>query len=96
MGAHDVISVVSDSSQDGGCLLMVVVESSNHSKVKDIAGCGSAEATALTSINDCFLRLANTLQGFNLLKPEILTFIGKSTEYCKFIVYCFEINTENK
>lgn len=42
MSAHDAISVVSNGSQDGGRLLMVVAESSYHGKVKEIAGHSSA------------------------------------------------------
>ncbi|CAG2248710.1 unnamed protein product [Mytilus edulis] len=47
-----------------------------------------------SSIDTAFQRLASTLQeGFNLPKPELLTFDGKPTDYCKFIKN-FETNVE--
>lgn len=39
-----------------------------------------------TSMDAAFQRLANTLkEGFNQPKPELLTFNGTPTDYCKFI-----------
>ncbi|CAG2206251.1 unnamed protein product [Mytilus edulis] len=53
---------------------------------------GSLQSSS--SIDTAFQRLASTLQeGFNLPKPELLTFDGKPTDYCKFIKN-FETNVE--
>ena len=50
---------------------------------------------SVTSMDAAFQRLATTLQeGFNLPKPELLTFNGTPTDYCKFIKN-FEANIEN-
>ena len=50
----------------------------------------------VTNIDAAFQHLAATLQeGFNLPKPELLTFNGTPTDYCKFISN-FETNIENK
>ena len=50
---------------------------------------------SVTSIDAAFKQLATTLQeGFNLQKPELLTFNGTPTDYCKFIKN-FETNIEN-
>ena len=52
-------------------------------------------ARSVTSIDAAFKQLATTLQeGFNLPKPEMLTFNGTPTDYCKFIKN-FETNIEN-
>ena len=49
----------------------------------------------MTSIDAAFKQLATTLQeGFNLTKPELLTFNGTPTDYCKFIKN-FDTNIEN-
>ena len=49
---------------------------------------------SVTSIDAAFQKLATTLQeGFNLPKPELLTFNGTPTDYCKF-VKDFEANIE--
>lgn len=51
---------------------------------------------SVTSINAAFQSLATTLhEGFNLPKPELLTFNGTPTDYCKFIKN-FEANIENR
>jgi len=48
------------------------------------------------NIECAFNRLATTLQeGFNLPKPEILSFSGKANDYCKFVKN-FETNVECK
>ena len=48
------------------------------------------------NIECAFNRLATTLQeGFNLPKPEILSFSGKAIDYCKFVKN-FETNVECK
>ena len=48
----------------------------------------------MTSIDAAFQKLATTLQeGFNLPKPELLTFNGTRTDYCKFVKN-FEANIE--
>ena len=48
----------------------------------------------VTSIDAAFQKLATTLQeGFNLPKPELLTFNGTPTDYCKFVKN-FEANIE--
>ena len=48
------------------------------------------------SVDDAFQRLAATLQeGFNLPKPELLTFNGTPTSYLKFIKN-FETNIESR
>ncbi|XP_060560451.1 uncharacterized protein LOC132720344 [Ruditapes philippinarum] len=50
----------------------------------------------ISSIDTAFNRLASTLQeGFNLPKPELLTFTGSAIDYCKFIKN-FETNIESK
>ena len=50
---------------------------------------------SVTSIVAAFKQLATTLQeGFNLPKPEMLTFNGIPTDYCKFTKN-FETNIEN-
>ena len=50
---------------------------------------------SVTSIDTAFQRLATTLQeGFNLPKPELLTFNGTPIDYSKFIRN-FEANIEN-
>ena len=55
---------------------------------------GSLQSSS--SIDTAFQKLASTLQeGFNLPKPELLTFQGKPTDYCKFIKN-FEANVESK
>ena len=52
--------------------------------------------TTQSEIDLAFNRLASTLQeGFNLPKPEILTFNGNVLDYCKFIKI-FETNVESK
>jgi hypothetical protein len=49
-----------------------------------------------SGIDTAFQKLAFALhEGFNLPKPELLTFSGKPTEYCKFIKN-FETNIENR
>ena len=49
---------------------------------------------SVTSIDAAFQKLATALQeGFNLPKPELLTFNGTPTEYCKFVKN-FEANIE--
>ena len=49
-----------------------------------------------TSIDAAFQQLATTLhEGFNLPKPELLTFNGTPTDYCKFIKN-FETNIEGR
>ena len=49
---------------------------------------------SVTSIDAAFQKLATTLQeGFNLPKPELLTFNGTPIDYCKF-VNNFEANIE--
>ena len=49
---------------------------------------------SVTSIDAAFQKLATTLQeGFNLPKPELLTFNGTPTNYCKFVKN-FEANIE--
>ena len=49
-----------------------------------------------SSIDTAFQRLASALQkGFNLPKPELLTFSGKPTDYCKFIKN-FDTNVESR
>ena len=49
-----------------------------------------------SSIDSAFQRLASALQeGFNLPKPELLTFDGKPINYCKFIKN-FETNVESR
>ncbi|CAC5425025.1 unnamed protein product [Mytilus coruscus] len=54
------------------------------------------ETKSNSSIDIAFQRLASALQeGFNLPKPELLTFDGKPTDYCKFIKN-FETNVENR
>ncbi|XP_053392148.1 uncharacterized protein LOC128554860 [Mercenaria mercenaria] len=51
---------------------------------------------SVSTIDIAFQKLASTLQeGSNLPKPELLTFSGKPTEYCKFIKN-FETNIESK
>ncbi|MCG8069349.1 MAG: DUF1759 domain-containing protein, partial [Candidatus Thiodiazotropha taylori] len=55
---------------------------------------GNSDVSVIT-IDSAFQRLATTLQeGFNLPKPELLTFNGTPTDYCKFIKN-FEVNIEN-
>ena len=50
---------------------------------------------SVTSIDAAFKQLATTLQeGFNLPKPELMTFNGTPTDYCKFIKN-FETNIES-
>ena len=45
-----------------------------------------AEPFDVISRDEAFQHLANTLQeGFNLPKPELMTFYGTPTDYCKFI-----------
>ena len=52
--------------------------------------------TSVNTIESVFQQLASTLQeGFNLPKPELLTFSGKPIDYCKFIKN-FETNVESK
>ena len=49
-----------------------------------------------TSFDAAFQQLATTLhEGFNLPKPELLTFNGTPTDYCKFIKN-FETNIEGR
>ena len=56
----------------------------------------STTTTTQSEIDLAFNRLANTLQeGFNLPKPEILTFNDNVLDYCKFIKN-FETNVESK
>ncbi|CAG2201460.1 unnamed protein product [Mytilus edulis] len=56
---------------------------------------GSSKSN-ISSIDSAFQRLASTLQeGFNLPKPELLTFDGKPINYTKFIKN-FETNVENR
>ena len=48
----------------------------------------------MTSIDAAFQKLSTTLQeGFNLPKPELLTFNWTPTDYCKFVKN-FEANIE--
>ena len=48
----------------------------------------------MTSIDAAFQKLATTPQeGLNLPKPELLTFNGTPTDYCKFVKN-FEANIE--
>ena len=52
--------------------------------------------TSVNTIESVFQQLATTLQeGFNLPKPELLTFSGNPIDYCKFIKN-FETNVESK
>ena len=52
--------------------------------------------TSVNTIESVFQQLASTLQeGFNLPKPELLTFSGNPIDYCKFIKN-FETNVESK
>ena len=52
--------------------------------------------TSVNTIETVFQQLASTLQGgFNLPKPELLTFSGNPIDYCKFIKN-FETNVESK
>ena len=52
--------------------------------------------TSVNTIESLFQQLASTLQeGFNLPKPELLTFSGNPIDYCKFIKN-FETNVESK
>ncbi|CAG2254244.1 unnamed protein product [Mytilus edulis] len=56
---------------------------------------GSSKSN-ISSIDSAFQRLASTLQeGFNLPKPELLTFDGKPINYTKFIKN-FETNVESR
>ena len=51
---------------------------------------------SVTSIDAAFKQLATALQeGFNLPKPELLTFNGTPTDYCKFFKN-IETNIGNK
>lgn len=57
---------------------------------------GKVANSDVSSIDVAFNRLASTLQeGFNLPKPELLTFNGSAIDYCKFIKN-FETNVESK
>ena len=52
--------------------------------------------TSVNTIERVFQQLTSTLQeGFNLPKPELLTFSGNPIDYCKFIKN-FETNVESK
>ncbi|CAC5413505.1 unnamed protein product [Mytilus coruscus] len=56
---------------------------------------GSSKSN-INSIDSAFQRLASTLEeGFNLPKPELLTFDGKPINYSKFIKN-FETNVESR
>ena len=61
----------------------------------DLCDAGAPASKGLT-VDNTLQMLAETLQGgFNLPKPEIPTFAGDATDYCKFI-HCFESNVESK
>ena len=63
---------------------------------QDTLSTDSKQSKDVTSIDAAFQLLASTLQkGFNLPKPELLTFHGTQTDYCKFISN-FETNIENR
>ncbi|XP_053377394.1 uncharacterized protein LOC128546216 [Mercenaria mercenaria] len=76
---------VSVSGQDSA--ETVISHDESNDKLEDLTS---------TNIDTAFYRLAFTLQeGFNVPKPELLTFNGRVTDYCKFIKN-FETNVEEK
>jgi hypothetical protein len=70
-----------------------VVRTDSEAKCEFTAGSSQSN---ISSIDSAFQRPASTLQeGFNLPKPELLTFDGKPINYCKFIKN-FETNVESR
>ena len=81
----------SDSNIQG--IPATVVRTDSEAKCEFTAGSSQSN---ISSIDLAFQRLASTLQeGFNLPKPELLTFDGKPIDYCKFIKN-FETNVEGR
>jgi hypothetical protein len=70
-----------------------VVRTDSEAKCEFSAGSSQSN---ISSIDSAFQQLASTLQeGFNLPKPELLTFDGKPINYFKFIKN-FETNVESR
>ena len=68
----------------------------NNSALALNSTCDVSGKVSTHNIDSAFNRLANTLhEGFNLPKPELLTFSGRFIDYCKFIKN-FETNLECK
>ncbi|XP_060602645.1 uncharacterized protein LOC132755746 [Ruditapes philippinarum] len=76
---------------DGESVSKVTEQSRFNGKTDNTLTSGSSDSS-----NSAFEKLATILQeGFNLPKPELLTFNGSAIDYCKFIKN-FETNVEAK
>lgn len=74
-----------------------VITNNNNNQNKHVSTISpSVSGTPYADLESAFQRLAFTLhEGFNMPKPELLTFGGSPTEFCKFIRN-FDVNIDDK